>query len=353
MLRCTIFLFAFLLSISIGYSQELVSDTVIFSVGNGRYDTIIIKDRIAGQKLQIRSKYTTDSVSIDKPLPIDNIINLSDLNAATAPPKSWKFDFEGGLTGSQQYLANWSAGGESSVSGRLFINTGGNFKRKRSMLNYRFRCALGYQWRPELGNDQKKLRKTDDKLEFDCNYGYRIRSNFYYSFFVNFLSQFADGYNESYTSIVSKFMAPGYLKYGIGFEYDYKSMVVVNMSPISIRHTFVLDSLISSLHNYGLKDGEKMRTDLGANVSIAFKKAFSKTVDMATKVILFSDYLDNPQNIDINFEIGLNFRITKVFSTGIYFNYIYDDNVLFDIDGRLVPRSQFKESFFIGVVYKI
>lgn len=353
MKRIALFLIVCFIGVSEIYSQEYVSDTLIISVGANCFDTVVIKNRAVGEKIFIRSKYTDHDICIDKPVPYNSIVSLAELDAATAPPKSWKFDFEGGLTCSQLFVSNWAAGGETSIAGRVYFNTGGRFQKKRTLLNYRVRCALGYQWRPELDKEDKRLRKTDDRLEIDVNYGYRIKSNFYYSAFMNFRSQFANGYNDNYTKLVSKFMAPGYLTYGIGIEYSLRNSFGINLSPLTIRHTFVIDSLIASLNNYGMKNDGRVKTDLGANLSIYFNQEVLRNTSISTKLTLFSDYLNNPQNIDITFEAGLNFKLNKFFSTGIYFNYLYDDNVLFNIDGRQVPRSQFKESFWIGLVYKM
>lgn len=277
-------------------------------------------------------------------------------------PNSWKFSFEGGLTGSQAFYSNWAAGGDNAISGRVYALHGGVFQKNRNLFKYNIDLALGYQWL--WSNKENPLNKTDDKLVIDINYGYKIadKYGFYYSAFVNFRSQFANGLDAN-KLITSKFMAPGYLTYGVGIEYKLKSCFDVILSPIAVRHTFVLNDSIWLQGNYGITPEmiaakQHVRTELGANLSITFNKDVAKNINISSKLTLYSNYLKDPQNVDVNFEAGVNFKINKFLSAGVFFNYIYDDDVRFTVVEKgvekvKVPRSQFKESIYIGLVYKM
>ena len=73
-------------------------------------------------------------------------------------------------------------------------------------------------------------------------------------------------------------------------------------------------------------------------------------VDFKTVLELFSDYLKDPQNIDVYWDVFLNFTINEFLSANISTSLIYDHDVV--IEGESGPRTQFKEVFGIGLAVK-
>ena len=69
-----------------------------------------------------------------------------------------------------------------------------------------------------------------------------------------------------------------------------------------------------------------------------------------SRLELYSNYLHNPQNIDINWDIQLDYALTGWLTANLYVNMIYDDDILFgktaDTPGS--PRLQIKEVLGIG-----
>jgi hypothetical protein len=75
---------------------------------------------------------------------------------------------------------------------------------------------------------------------------------------------------------------------------------------------------------------------------------------MKSKLELFSNYLNNPENIDVNGELLLLFRVNSLVSASAQWNLIYDDDVrITDSDGNTGPRTQFKSVIGIGLSYKL
>ena len=72
---------------------------------------------------------------------------------------------------------------------------------------------------------------------------------------------------------------------------------------------------------------------------------------------MFSNYLNNPENIDVNVEALFNFKINKWLSASWSFNMIYDDDIdisVLDNDGIEIakgPRAQIKNVLGIGLSY--
>ena len=52
-----------------------------------------------------------------------------------------------------------------------------------------------------------------------------------------------------------------------------------------------------------------------------------ENIDIKTKLELFSNYLENPENIDVNAEVLWNFKINSWFSASLQWNLIYDDDI--------------------------
>jgi hypothetical protein len=75
---------------------------------------------------------------------------------------------------------------------------------------------------------------------------------------------------------------------------------------------------------------------------------------------LFSDYLKDPQNIQVNWEMLISMKVNKFISASISTNMIYDHNIPVpverEINGVKVagtgPRLQFKEVLAVGFSYK-
>jgi hypothetical protein len=74
-------------------------------------------------------------------------------------------------------------------------------------------------------------------------------------------------------------------------------------------------------------------------------------VDFSTKLELFSNYLHNPQNIDVNWQVNITMKVNSWLNVNINTELIYDDDVIFhDANGNPIgPRTQFNENMQIGL----
>ena len=75
---------------------------------------------------------------------------------------------------------------------------------------------------------------------------------------------------------------------------------------------------------------------------------------MKTRLELFSNYLNNPQNIDVNLENIFTFKVNKWFSASLQWNVLYDDDIdVRDNKGGFGPRTQFKSVLGLGLSHTI
>ena len=274
---------------------------------------------------------------------------------------SWKKGGMGSINFNQVALSNWAAGGENSMSGAAFLSLFANYAKDRLSWDNQLDLAYGL-----LKSGDAKVRKNEDKIDLNSKVGYKVSANskFYYTFLFNFKSQFANGYDYKNDTLlkypISKFLAPGYLLYSIGIDYKPDDAFSLYLSPLTGRTIIVNDDMLSQAGAFGVDPGKKSLTQLGAYLRAMYKKDVFTNVNFQTKLELFSNYLDNPQNIAVNHEILIAMKVNKFITANIGTQMIYDDiipvTVIKETSGvkedKTVPRLQFKEVFGIGLSYK-
>ena len=115
-----------------------------------------------------------------------------------------------------------------------------------------------------------------------------------------------------------------------------------------------MDDSLSQIGAFGVEKGHRIRHEFGPFVKIKWNTPLMKNIEMKSKLELFSNYLNKPQNIDINAELVIVFRVNSLFSATAQWNLIYDDDIkIRDRDGNVGPRTQFKSVLGIGLSYKL
>ena len=189
-----------------------------------------------------------------------------------------------------------------------------------------------------------------------------MRDNFYIAGLVDFRTQFTKGYNYPNDSVViSRFMAPGYLIGALGVDYRPSDNFTIFVAPITGKFTFVLDDALADSGEFGVERGEKVFSEFGGYLRMFAKKDLMENISIQTNIDLFSNYLNNPENIDINWEVLVSMKVNQYFSATISTHLIYDDDIKIMEDkndngivesGEKGPRLQFKEVLAIGIAYK-
>lgn len=269
--------------------------------------------------------------------------------------KIWKFGGNTSINFSQVSLSNWAAGGKSSASGTFLFNAFANYQKDK--VSWENSLNMGYGLMKE---EDSQSVKTDDKIDFSSKIGLKGKGKIFYSALFNFRTQMADGFKyPDRDNRISTFMAPGYFTLALGADYKPNDKFSLFVSPITGKMTVVTDDVLSDGGAFGVDPGKKSRGEMGAFLKTQFKTAVVENVSLETKLDLFSNYLDTPQNIDIHWDVLLNMKINDYLSANLITNLIYDDDVsiAIDKDGDGVidekgPRVQFKELFGVGLSFK-
>lgn len=265
----------------------------------------------------------------------------------------WTYPTLLNITMSQVSFSDWSAGGENSYSLNSLAAFNADYKGEKAIWENDLVMAYGVMKQGEL-----ETRKTDDNLEFSSKFGYKAINNWYYSGLLQFKTQFAEGYNyddaAGTKTRISELMAPGYLSLAVGMTYKPSKVFSLFVGPISGKSTFVMDDTLSAAGAFGVEPGENVRNEFGGTIKAEMNKDIVKNVNMLTKIELFSNYTEKPQNIDIDWQFLLTMKINEWLSTSINLHLIYDDDIKTtdDSGNERGAKIQFKEVFGIGLSYK-
>lgn len=264
----------------------------------------------------------------------------------TAVPK-WSYGGNASINLSQASFSNWSTGGDPSIAVNAAFDYEIDYKDAYNLWTNRLELAYGINRTSAEGT-----RKTNDKIYFSSNYGRILANKLYIGATVTFNTQFANGYDYkvSSTDYISTFMAPGYLSGGIGLTYTPTGWLTILVSPATYRATFVCDDKLSAAGSFGVTPGMRLLNEFGASVRVEAKTTLWEKLSVYSRLELYSNYLDKPQNIDVNWDVQLNYALTGWLTASLQVNMIYDDNILFGATETSpgVPRLQIKEVLGIG-----
>ena len=240
---------------------------------------------------------------------------------------------------------DWTGGGTNNVAGNLAISYAFNYKKDKWAWDNNIYIDYGLT---KL-QDDKFTRKTNDRFEINSVLGKQATEFWYYSLFLNFKTQLTDGYKYTATdrTLINKLLSPGYLQSGIGMLWKKSDNLKVNLAPVTAkivtaRKQFTSPTSANYIANfYGVENNKNIRFELGFSANAYAKFNIMDNVSLENILSLYSNYLDKPQNIDIDYTLNAVLTINKYLSTNFTFQAIYDDNA-----ARAV---QIREVFGLGV----
>ena len=254
---------------------------------------------------------------------------------------------------SQLQLMQWAAGGAGQLTLNTYADAYVNMTKGKLVWNSELQAGYGFIQSFETG-----YKKSDDRLILDSKLDYKVAEKLYVSAVYNFRTQFANGYSGD--EIVSSFMAPAYTSLGIGIDFMPAKNLSINFAPLTGMVTMVRPRELRT--RYGNAEDQFARFELGAQLKVDGKVEV-ENFKVGTSVVLFSDYLNKPQNIKVNWDVNAEAKISRFFSVTLRTSLIYDDNVRVPKYAKKTTDEhakgdlyygrgvQFKELFSIGFTY--
>lgn len=278
-------------------------------------------------------------------------------NTDQAKPKDSIWNFEGNfqlLINQAAFNTDWQGGGTSNYSANVIVNYDINYNKGKYTWDTKFLGDYGIT----KTKDQEFYRKTSDRLEINSTVGRQIeKSNWYTSAFVNFRTQFDSGYNfgedangNQTRTLRTEFLSPAFTQLGLGALWKKNEDIRVNISPVTGR-IITANSKFTTRPGYqdgdffGLDQGKSIRTEFGASINAFAKFKLMKNITMGNILNLYSNYLENPQNVDIDYTLNLAMEVNKYISANFTFQAIYDDNAVRGFQIREVLGVGFNYNF--------
>ena len=252
----------------------------------------------------------------------------------------------------QTGFSDWVGGGTNNFSGTIKFDYEWEYRNK------------GWDW---LSNVESAFglakyknapfaRKIDDRILIQSIVGKEFTRNLSFSAFFNFTSQIGNGYkykkdddNNEIRELTTRIFSPAYFQIGSGFLWKKDEKLWVNYSRIASRLILVskkfTDGLSENESYFGVSPNKSSRYELGANLTFHSEGSLLENVNYKQDLKLFSNYLEDASNIDLDYLAQIEINVNPLLSTQLIFQLIYDDNA--------VSRLQVREVFGVGVQLKL
>jgi hypothetical protein len=318
--------FAFL-----AYSQNSTSET----------DSVILK----GLKQYPRK----NTLPVRRPVLFPETVVLNAESSLDLKVNYWRNLTSFGLNINQAaFSENWGAGGVNSLSlgGQFSYKTDYNKEDK----NLASELILQYG---TLNNKGQLARKTIDRIFLDNKVALKLSKSWYFFGSLNFESQFDLGFtfskdaqgNEKRT-LLSKFMAPGYLTQSFGFEYKPVKHFFVRIGTGTARQTFVLDKdlYLTNPKNFGVVPGKTFRNELAFQLVGSYDKDIAKNLNLKSRYSVFANY-ETLSRIDNRLDLTLTASVNRLINVSLAGIILYDDD--------MASKIQASQTMAFGLVYKL
>ena len=302
-----------------------------------------------------------------------------DIPVVEPKPVYWANSILNQINFGQTSLWNWAAGGYNNYTLAAAIDANANYKKDKTIWNNRLQLDYGFMY----SADKPILQKTKDRIYFESKWGYETPvKHLSYSANFDFKTQFSDNFKygtpankegEDPTihewlaarTLMSGFLSPAYTNFGIGLLWTPKPWLAVNFSPLTADLVIVQNPLLRNTYGMPLREEgldaavgdnyKPFRFGLGAQLKVDAKWVINDAFSYTTQLVLFSNYLHKPQNLRVNWDNKVFWKLAKYFALTLSTNLIYDENVLVKeiAGGQKVAAVQFKEFLEFGFTYTI
>ncbi len=271
---------------------------------------------------------------------------------STATNSQWTLYGKASFLFSQTAFSNWTSGGENNLSGTLLTDY--NFDYDWQGWSWDTKLQIQFGLNKTSGSDY--LKKTTDRFEINSVLAKQFMKTLNYSTIFNFKTQLANGFKyyknqsgEEQRTRQTHFFSPAYLQLGVGVYWKESKHLWANLAPMAGRLILVNSAFTRDLQEgkeyFGVKKGENHRFELGASFSGYYKFDLMQNVTLEHQLSLYSDYLDHPENIDLDYTISAEIRANKYLTTNLIFQTRYDHNA--------IAAIQLREVFGLGVTLSL
>ncbi|GAB1308397.1 DUF3078 domain-containing protein [Urechidicola sp. KH5] len=283
-------------------------------------------------------------------------------------PDGWRTFGKISLLINQAAFSNWQAGGDNNLAANLKVNYNFNYTKGVWSLDNKFMTSYGI-----TNTEDDGTRKSDDRIELNSILSRKMKKKYWsFSFFMNFKTQYTNGYDyeddftdqnpgeDSENYPTSGFFKPAYWQFGPGFLWKKSDEFYVNLAPITSKLTFLTGEIwtyndddpgnvfyesSNDVETFGVDPGDSLFYEMGMNIRAGYTFTLAKNIKVENLLMLYSNYLQDPQNVDIDYTLDIEMTINDWLSTDFTFQTIYDDNAF--------EGFQLREVFGLGFNFNL
>src|SRR5690554_637479 len=282
----------------------------------------------------------------------------------------WRTKNEVGLLLNQVSFTNWNSGGTNSISGIVSTKSIAKYKQEKWFWNSELNLKYGLNKQQDNG-----VKKTEDVIDLNSNVVLQTDSisNWFYSARFSFNTQFSNGYKyPNKDEAISRFLAPGYMFFGVGMEYGRKiEHLSFYASPFTLKTTFVMDDHLANRGAFGvnpaiydmdgnmLSKGNNIKQEVGILLTNKYEENIFENIKLNSHLRLYTDYVNSFGNIDIDWEVNIDMKVNKFVKATLGSHLRYDNDIKVESKRNEItneeiilegPSVQWKQILGVGVV---
>lgn len=197
--------------------------------------------------------------------------------------------------------------------------------------------------------NKTQFQKSLDVIRFNSRYGHQIKQKLYGAVDLGVETLLLPTYpgnllkpGEAGDKKIADLFSPVRITFSPGLDYKHSKHLSIFFAPIGVKMIYVGNDDIAQMgiHGNQLKDEndpskgyDKMFFQAGANLKMAYNnKYLNEKLSFTSSLDVFSNYLNNPQNMDILWGNSLDIAITKNLSLSLLGELFYDHDIFVNVD---------------------
>ena len=109
----------------------------------------------------------------------------------------------------------------------------------------------------------------------------------------------------------SHFFSPAYFQLGPEMLWKKSNNLIVYFSTATAKLIIIHPHLSEFGPSFGVLQGDSFLFESGASISAYYKFIIMTNVSIKNRLNIYSNYLDNPQNIDVDYQMNVIMKINK------------------------------------------
>jgi len=260
----------------------------------------------------------------------------------TKPAPPWTHTLVGSLLGNQTTFTDWKQGGEDAIAWNTLLEGKSVYDVGKDNWSTAYRFGFG---NTKLGS--KSTRKTDDRLEAETIYTWKLGRYVNPYAAASFKTQFAPGYAYDANDVrtrVSKLFNPAYLTQTAGIGWQFLPQLKVRLGA-GLRETLTSEDVFAAIYTDDKESADKIEKSViegGAESAVGVDWKLSKNLLLTSLVETFSPFNDLAHSM-LRTNTALAAAVSKYVT--VRFNLITIN------EPRVTPRAQLKQALSFGLNY--